>query len=199
MNDPANSIEMQDFPPVIPDCEPIIPDLTETTMDRCGYDPDLWLYRGRTTALLRRYLRQSVEVGRLPSLLGREFFRSRVSHCRVSTFEDSVIFVHDIDCCLEQLDEFEQKLIATIVLQDYSQDEAAQRLRCQRRTIGRRFYEALDKLSESLLQGGWLTPLPKLEPEPCQEGEEGQNLVSDSNYGENKVESDVPIYPLSVI
>lgn len=38
-------------------------------------DPDLWLYRERTTALLRRYLRISIEVGRLPSLLGRELFR----------------------------------------------------------------------------------------------------------------------------
>jgi hypothetical protein len=33
-------------------------------------DPDLWLYRKRTVALLKRYLRISIEVGRLPSLLG---------------------------------------------------------------------------------------------------------------------------------
>ncbi len=38
-----------------------------------GADPDLWLYRDRTLALLKRYMRLSVEVGRLPSLLGREF------------------------------------------------------------------------------------------------------------------------------
>src|SRR5271168_1186949 len=29
-------------------------------------DPTLWLYRGRTLALLRRFLRMSVEVGRVP-------------------------------------------------------------------------------------------------------------------------------------
>ena len=38
-------------------------------------DPDIWLYRERTIALLKRYLRISIEVGRLPSLLGRELFR----------------------------------------------------------------------------------------------------------------------------
>jgi hypothetical protein len=37
-------------------------------------DPDLWLYRDRTVGLLRRYMRLSIEVGRMPSLLGREFF-----------------------------------------------------------------------------------------------------------------------------
>jgi hypothetical protein len=34
-------------------------------------EAELWLYRDRTTGLLRRYIRMSVEVGRLPSLLGR--------------------------------------------------------------------------------------------------------------------------------
>jgi len=37
---------------------------------------DLWLYREQTVKMLRRYMRLSVEVGRLPSLLGREFFRT---------------------------------------------------------------------------------------------------------------------------
>jgi hypothetical protein len=74
---------------------------------------DLWLYRDRT-------------VARLPSLLGREFFRTRVSSYRVGTFEDAVIFVHDVEKCLEELGRFDQELIAKVVLQDYTQDEAAQ-------------------------------------------------------------------------
>jgi hypothetical protein len=53
--------------------------------DGFGDDSDLWLYRDRTVGLLRRYMRLSVEVGRLPSLLGREFFRTRVTSYRVST------------------------------------------------------------------------------------------------------------------
>ena len=34
-------------------------------------ESNLWFYRPRTTKLLRRYGRLSVEVGRLPSLLGK--------------------------------------------------------------------------------------------------------------------------------
>ena len=37
-----------------------------------------WLYRSRTTALLRCYLRFSIEVGRLPSILGRELFGNNI-------------------------------------------------------------------------------------------------------------------------
>jgi len=54
------------------------------------------IYRGRTVAMLRRYLRYSIEAGRLPSLLGSEFFRAKVTAYTVVTFEDRVIFVHDL-------------------------------------------------------------------------------------------------------
>ena len=57
-------------------------------------------YRGRTTALLRRYFRMSLDVGRLPSVLGREFFRARVTSYHVHSFEDVVILVHDVERCL---------------------------------------------------------------------------------------------------
>ncbi len=125
-----------------------------------GADPDLWLYRERTVGMLRRYLRISIEVGRLPSLLGREFFRTRVTSYRVSTFEDAVIFVHDVERSLERLDAFDKKLIGRIVLQEYTHEEAARLLQCGRRTVGRRFPEALDRLSENFLAGGLLTRLP---------------------------------------
>ncbi len=145
-------------------------------------DPDLWLYRDRTVGLLRRYVRLSVEVGRLPSLLGREFFRTRVTSYSATTFEDAVIFVHDVKRCLEKLDEFENKLIAKIVFQDYTQDEAAVRLGCWRRTVGRRFPETLDRLSEIFLQSELLERLPAISAEPletCQEGKTGEIFVSD--------------------
>lgn len=61
-----------------------------------GHDPDLWLYRDRTLGLLRRYQRLSVQSGRLPSLLSRELFRTRVTSYRTTTLEDTVIFVHDV-------------------------------------------------------------------------------------------------------
>jgi hypothetical protein len=40
---------------------------------------ELCLYRHRTVIVLRRYLRMALEAGQFPSLLGREFFRTRFS------------------------------------------------------------------------------------------------------------------------
>jgi len=77
-------------------------------------------YRGRTMGLLRRYFHMSLDIGRLPSLLGREFFRARVTSYHVHSFEDVVILVHDVERCLERLDEFARELVARIVLQDYT-------------------------------------------------------------------------------
>ena len=88
-------------------------------------DPDLAIYRQRTIHFLRRYFQMSMEVGRVPSLLGREVFRTRVTSYRMGTFEDTVIFVHDIERCLERLDPESQSLIVRIVFQDYTQEEAA--------------------------------------------------------------------------
>jgi hypothetical protein len=138
-----------------------------------GHDPDLWLYRERTLSMLRRYQRLSVEVGRLPSLLGREFFRTRVTSYHAGTFEDAVIFVHDVARGLEQLGEFEHKLIAKIALQDYTQNETARVLGCWRRTVGRRFPEALDRVTEIFLDSGLLIRLPATDvarAKNCQEG-----------------------------
>ncbi|MBV9573823.1 MAG: sigma-70 family RNA polymerase sigma factor, partial [Acidobacteriales bacterium] len=149
--------------------------------------PDMWLYRDRTVGMLRRYMRLSVEVGRLPSLLGREFFRTRVTSYHVSTFEDGVIFVHDVEQCLEKLDAFEKKLVARIVLQNYTHEEAGRLLGCGRRTVGRRFSEAIDRLSEAFLEGGLLARLPVTNPiqeKACQEGESDQIELSGSIDGE---------------
>ena len=152
-----------------------------------GRDPDLWLYRERTLGMLRRYQRLSVEVGRLPSLLGREFFRTRVTSYHAGTFEDAVIFVHDVARGLEQLGEFERKLIAKIALQDYTQNETARVLGCWRRTVGRRFPEALDRVTEIFLDSGLLIRLPATDVargKNCQEGNGGEIHVSASAQGE---------------
>jgi len=117
-------------------------------------------YRGRTTALLRRYFRMSLDIGRLPSVLGREFFRARVTSYHVHSFEDVVILVHDVERCLERLDEFARELVARVVFQDYTWDETAVLLGCSRRTVARRFPRTLDRLSEIFLEVGLLRPFP---------------------------------------
>jgi len=143
--------------------------------------PDFWLYRDRTTSLLWRYTRLAVELGRLPSLLGREFFRARVSRYNAQTFEDSVIFVHDVESCLESLDTVDKIVIAMLALEQYTQEEAARYLHCTQRTIGRHYGEALDRLSEIFLNREILRALPSetlVQQEACQEARTSDSYAS---------------------
>src|ERR1041385_4011973 len=95
-----------------------------------------------------------------PSLLGRELFRARVSSYSAGTFEDAVIFVHDVEQCLEDLNQFDRKVLGKVVFQDYTQDEAAHLLGCGRKKIWRRVPEILDVVSEKLLEHGLLYRFP---------------------------------------
>ena len=123
-------------------------------------NPDLWLYRKRTVGLLRRYMRFSIETGRLPSLVGREFFRAKVTYYTATTFEDRVIFVRDVEKCLNRLEHWDQQLVARIISQEYGQEQAARILHCSRSKVARRLPEVLDLLSEDFLRVGLLSGLP---------------------------------------
>jgi hypothetical protein len=149
---------------------------------------ELWPYRRRTVALLRRYARASVEVGRLPSLLGREFFRSRVTSYTMRNFEEVVIFVTDMERAIEKLNPLEKKLLAMNVLEEYTLDEIARLLSCNRKMVQRLLQDALDQLSRILLAGGLMDRLPSVGggPKTCQEGKNYNFEVSVSNEGENK-------------
>ena len=125
---------------------------------------ELRAYRDRTIALLRRYFMLSIETGRLPSLLGREFFRAKCSSYRLVTFEDAVIFVHDIEHCLDRLDWFDRQILGRIVLQGHDQGQTAWFLHTDRRTIEYRYPEALDNLTEVFLTAGMMKLLPTHEP-----------------------------------
>lgn len=128
-------------------------------------DPDLFLYRKKTTALLRRYMRWSLEAGRVPSLLGRELFRARITAYTATTFEARVIFLHDVERCLDQLQDFDRQLIARVVLQEYDHEAAARILQCTRRTLLRRLPELIDELSEAFLKAELLDRLPETNEE----------------------------------
>jgi hypothetical protein len=73
--------------------------------------------------MLRRSMQASIETGRLPWLLGREFFRAKATSDTGVTFADHVIFVHDRERCRERLDEFSQRLTARPIPQEH--DEVA--------------------------------------------------------------------------
>jgi hypothetical protein len=185
MNVTNQPVEMDDLSPCESNLSAIEIAIHAPTMD-VG-DPSLWLYRERTIALLKRYLRISIEVGRLPSVLGRELFRSKVTSYRMSSFEDGVIFVHDVENALNQLPRFSRELIAAVLFQEYTQAEAARALRCGRRTIVREFPVALDQISEILLEGGLLNHMPactQTVEKSCQGGPEGQISLSDCSIAE---------------
>jgi hypothetical protein len=137
------------------------------------------IYRSRTVTMLRRYMRYSLETGRLPSMVGREFFRSKVTSYRVTTFEDRVIFVHDMETCLQRLNGFSRDVLARIVLQEYGHEEAARLLGCTRMTVHRRLIEALDGLSEILLEVGLLARAYSEDEEDCQARKDTNTFVSD--------------------
>jgi hypothetical protein len=151
---------------------------------------ELWPYRRRTVALLRRYARASVEVGRLPSLLGREFFRSRVTSYTMRNFEDVVIFVADMEQAIEKLNALEKKLLAMNVLEEYTIPEVARLLGCTQRTVERFLQDALDQLSRILLAGGLMEKLPSVKGghKTCQEGK---------NYGIMHLTQDMQLGSLS--
>lgn len=115
-------------------------------------------YREQTAALLERYFRVAVETGRLPSVLGGGACRARCSWRPVRTFEDAVIFVHDVERCLDRLDPVSRRLIARRALQGYTEEETAQLIGCSRRHVARLYPMALDRLSAILLRVKLLEP-----------------------------------------
>ena len=136
-------------------------------------EPDLAPYRNHTVALLRRYFRMAHEVGRMPSILGREVFRAKVTDYRASSLEEAVIFVHDVERCLDKVRPFSRAIIGRIILQDFTHEEAARLLGCVERTVRRRLREALDEVSVVFLGCGLLVE------KPCQEAKTSRFELND--------------------
>lgn len=116
----------------------------------------LGFYRKHTESLLRRYLYASMQVGRAPNILGDPIARGWCSSRPVRTFEDAVIFVLDVEKCLNDLGSLDRMMIARIILQEYTHSETAQMLGMCVRTVSYKLPAALDRLTEKLLKSGLL-------------------------------------------
>ena len=116
----------------------------EATTATTNPPAELAFYRKYTEGMLRRYMYRSMEIGRVPSLLGDFSFRGKSSSRKSYTFEDSVIFVHDVERCLARLNAIERELVARIALQEYTLVEAAELTGMSVRTVVRRYMGALD-------------------------------------------------------
>jgi hypothetical protein len=158
----------------------VTPSEENTVLD---VDSPFRLYRDRTVAILRRYMRISMEVGRMPTLLGREFFRARVTSYRSHTFADAVIFVLEVEHCLEKLSPLGKTVIGMVVLQEYTHEEAAVVLGWGHRTMAREYWTAIDRVAEIFLEREILSWLPVTESncgKSCQEGDDPEFPANDS-------------------
>jgi hypothetical protein len=116
----------------------------------------LGFYRKHTESLLRRFLYASMQVGRAPNILGDPIARGWCSSRPIRTFEDAIIFVLDVERCLNQLGSLDRMMLSRIVLQEYTQTETAIMLGMSVRAISYKFPAALDRLTEKLLETGLL-------------------------------------------
>lgn len=137
--------------------------------------PHTAFYRTYTEAMLRRYATLSMESGRVPSMLGREMFRGKVTSYRVHAFDDVVIFCHDVENCIRTLQPEQQRLIHRIAVQEYTFGEAAGMFSTSLRTVQRRYHEAVDELTAVFLKRKLLE---RIATDPCQEGGGSAELVS---------------------
>jgi len=130
------------------------------------------LYRKKTINLLRRYNKLSMETGHLPSALGGSAFRAKISSYPLHTFEDAVIFVYDVELCLERLNEQSYEIVARVVFLGEAPEQAARAMQCSHAYGHRLLAKALDKLTGMFLRREILDR-SKLSPKPCQGGKNG--------------------------
>ncbi len=119
--------------------------------------PEMVCFRGQTLAMVRHHFELSSQLGRLPSLMGREFFRARVSHHAIPSFEEQAVFVRDVELCLARLNAEHQEIMTIAGLYDFTHDEIAEMLHIAKSAVNVWFAEALDALSEIFLAAGLLS------------------------------------------
>lgn len=126
----------------------------------------LIFYRKHTLSLLQRYLVVSTLIGRSPSLFGQLGDRGRTSSYRLRTFEDGIIFAHDVEKAIHQLEPVARAVVIHIALEDYTFEETAVLIDRSRRTVARIYGDAMNRLTAILVEFGLLRPDGKT----CQEG-----------------------------
>ncbi len=130
--------------------------LTRLTAQTDEPPVSLAFYRKHTESILRRYLYASMQVGRAPSILSDPVGRGWASSRPIRTFEDAVIFVLDVERCLDRLEALDRQILSRVVLQEYTQAETAVLLGMSTRTMSYKFPQALDRLTGRLLEAGLL-------------------------------------------
>lgn len=120
--------------------------------------PEAAFYRSYTEGLLRRYGMMQLARARVPAMLGgaSTMFRGRASTYKVRSFDDVIIFVHDVDNCLKLLSAAQCTVLKRVGVQGYSFEEAAVLLSVSSRSVRRHYAAALDALTLIFLDRGLL-------------------------------------------
>jgi hypothetical protein len=117
---------------------------------------DVFYLRAHTHGLLRRYLYASMQPCRIACTLDSPIGRGWVSRRPILSFEDAMLFVIDMEKVIKRLPSLDRDMLTRIVIQEYTQAEAACLLGMSVRTISYKFPAALDRLTEKLLEAGLL-------------------------------------------
>jgi DNA-directed RNA polymerase specialized sigma24 family protein len=67
-------------------------------------------------------------------------------------FEDAAIFVHDMEKCIKALPSLDRDILNRVVIQEYTQTEAAVLLGMATRTMSYKFAAAMDRLTAKLIE-----------------------------------------------
>jgi DNA-directed RNA polymerase specialized sigma24 family protein len=86
-----------------------------------------------------------------------------------------VIFVHDVERCIQQLAPEQQRLILRVGVQEYTLEETASMLRLSLRSTRRRYMQALDELTGIFLDRRLME---RIGGKPCQGGATSAKLLS---------------------
>ena len=117
---------------------------------------EVLFFRAQALGIVRHFFEIASQIGRLPSILGREFFRAKVSHHAIPSFEEQAVFVHDVESALARLNESDGELIALVGLFHYSMDDVATMLGRSRSYVAQHFADSVDQLAEIFLETGLL-------------------------------------------
>jgi DNA-directed RNA polymerase specialized sigma24 family protein len=124
--------------------------------------PEDYFLRSATHALLRRYIYAAMQPCRIASTLDIPIGRGWASSRRIRTFEDALIFVFDMEKCLNSLDARDRDMLSHLVIQEYTQAETATLLGISTRALSYKFPAALDRLTKKLIDAELLI-LPEAE------------------------------------
>ena len=113
---------------------------------------DVFYLRAHTHGMLRRYLYASMQPCRIACTLSSPIGRGWVSSRPIRTFEDAILFVFDMEKCIKSLPSLDRDILKRVVIQEYTQSEAAQLLGMAARTLSYKFPAALDRLTAKLIE-----------------------------------------------